>query len=93
MEKDKIKMYYAPVLFIIGWLWYAGFSFFSIKGFTASWEWHGLQWGSAGIFILSGFLAGKFKGWNWHNFGRIIGIAVLGIPIYVFLLHALLSLR
>ena len=80
----------ASVVFILGCLCYAGYSYFQIKG-TATWGWHVAQWISAFLFVLSGVLFGvRLYDMGWHKFGEIIGIAALGIPVYVFFLHYLL---
>ena len=82
----------AAILFILSCLCYACYSASQILSGTASWIWHGLQWFSALGFVLSGILFGrKLKGMTWHRFGRIVAVAVLGIPVYVFSLHWMLE--
>ena len=86
-------MYKGPLTIILAVLVYAGYSYFSIKGLTSGIGWHLCQWLSAGLFILAGIFHGYWQCihlLDWHNFGRIVGVSVLAIPVYVFFLHWLL---
>ena len=85
--------YLSSVLAILSAVLMAFYSYYSIRGMTGTVAWHLFQWASTAMWIGTGFEFGRWYMWNaanWHDFGRIVGIAVLAIPIYVFLLHALL---
>uniref|UniRef100_A0A6M3IMG2 Uncharacterized protein n=1 Tax=viral metagenome TaxID=1070528 RepID=A0A6M3IMG2_9ZZZZ len=84
--------YLSSVLAILSAVLMAFYSYYSIKGLTATLAWHLFQWTSCAMLMWTGFEFGRWYIWdaNWHDFGRIVGIAVLAIPLYVFLLHALL---
>ncbi len=54
--------------------------------------WHITQWASALMFVISGVSFGlNLREMTWHEFGRIVAVAVLGIPAYVFSLHWMLK--
>ncbi len=72
---------------------FAIYSYLSIRGKTASITWHLFQWISVLNFLLIGFGFGRWwqEYFNFHDFGEIIGVAIIGIPVYVFFLHWLLK--
>ena len=84
--------YLPSLIFIIASFVFAWYSHWSIKKNTNTWIWHLLQWGSIGLFLAGGFLSGFVFGVSAFSFrllGQILGVAVIGIPVYVFTLHAL----
>lgn len=84
-------MYCSSLIFIVSCLVYAYYSYCQIKKGTKSWEWHLSQWLSVLGFVGAGVVFGRgINAMDWHKFGEVIGLAVLGIPAYVFFLHYLL---
>ena len=82
----------SSVIFILGCLIYAIYSYCQIALGTATWEWHVVQWMSVVLFLLSGICFGReLNKMTWRRFGRMVAIAVLGIPVYVFGLHFMLD--
>jgi hypothetical protein len=71
---------------------HAVYSWLSIRVRTSGWGWHAAQYISVGMFCAGCFWAGYLRP-GWHEFGEMAAVAVLGIPIYVTLLHYLLKLK
>lgn len=86
-------MYGSAITFIAACGVYAAYSFFSIRGLTAFWPWHVTQWIACALFIAAGFLFGYWwkRKFNFHDFGRIVAVALFGVAVYVFGLHWLLD--
>lgn len=80
------------LIFVSACATFAVYNYLSIKGKTAFWPWHIAQWLSVILFMAAAFLFGRWsQGFNFHTFGTIVAFAALGIPVYVFTLHALLK--
>jgi len=86
--------YICSIIFIFACFVFAFYNKYSIKGETNNWVWHLLQWFSVLLFLCSGIFFGVWlNDFNFHDFGKIIGIAVISIPVYVETLHYLLRKR
>jgi len=78
-------MYSSAFTFIAACAVYAAYSVFSIRRKTHTWAWHVLQWMSCLLFVGAGFLFGHWwqHGFNFHDFGNIMAVAVLGVTAYI----------
>jgi len=78
-------MYWSAFTFIAACAVYAAYSVFSIRKLTHTWGWHVLQWLSCLLFLVAGFLFGQWwkDGFNFHDFGNIMAVAVLGVTAYI----------
>ncbi len=85
--------YLSSILAICSAVLMAFYSYYSIRGMTGTGGWHLLQWASTAMLLLTGFEFGRWyeEDFNFHDFGRIVGIGVISITVYVFLLHFLLQ--
>ena len=75
---------------IVFWLAMAVFAVYNsraIAGETSGIIWHVSQYISVALLVLYGILTGRRLPRDWHEFGELAGLTVIGIPVYVFLLH------
>jgi 1,4-dihydroxy-2-naphthoate octaprenyltransferase len=82
-------MFWPAAVFVAAMVIMAAYNFYSIRGMTSTKDWHYYQWTLVGMLLFAGWLYGK-QPFSWHNFGEVAAVAVLGVPVYVFLLHYLL---
>lgn len=82
-------MFLPAFIFIAAMVVMAAYNYFSIRGLTSTKAWHYYQWSLVPMLVFAGWLLGRVP-FTWHDYGEIVGIALLGVPVYVFLLHYLL---
>lgn len=69
-----------------GALAFAYYNYLGIRGRTSGWRWHAAQYCFLALFCSAFYLAGGIR-LDWHNFGEMSGLMLIGVPIYVFVLH------
>ncbi len=90
-----MKKFMPAIILIIAMIDFSFNTRWAINGLTNTLIWHLTQFSSLILIFMAGFLFGlwHYNNWKkddfWHNWGEIIGIGLMAIPVYVFSLHYL----